>query len=174
MVFSSIKSHKKFLSQIPHSLRCSFTKDPPHFRMARKMLIASHFYDKVKLTTFLCQFSIGFTILMTSAIVGNFLFHFLASCPPVLHDTLDTRNILCDLLYERNKAISNADHSPFTVYGHSFAFQPRHTVLWNVIGQFLWKVVGPCGIGQWQFFHLGYSQWFLHEFLVLLSPCMIS
>ena len=69
----------------------------------------------------------AFTILMTSAIVGNFLFHFLASCPPMLHDTLDTRNIWCDLLYERNNAISNADHCPCTAYGLSFALQPRHT-----------------------------------------------
>jgi len=45
----------------------------------------------------------------------------------MLHDTLDTRNIWCDLLYERNNAISNADHSPCTAYGLSFALQPRHT-----------------------------------------------
>jgi len=93
------------------------------------MPIASNFYDKfIKLTTFLGLFSIAFTILMTSAIVGNFLFHFLVSCPQVLHDTLDTRNICCDLHYERNNAISKADHSPCTAYGHSFAFQPRQTV----------------------------------------------
>jgi len=62
--------------------------------MIRKMFIASHFCDKfIKLTTFLGLFSIAFTILMTSAVVGNFLFHFLASCPPMLHDTSDTRNI---------------------------------------------------------------------------------
>ena len=94
MIFSSIKSHKKFLSQIPLSLHYSFTRDPPHSRMIRKMFIASNFCDKfIKLTTFLGLFSIAFTILMTSAVVGNFLFHFLASCPPMLHDTLDTRNI---------------------------------------------------------------------------------
>jgi len=82
--------------------------------MIKKMPIVSHFYDKfIKLTT-----------LMTSATVGNLLFHFLAYCPPMLHDTLDTCNIWCDLLYERNNAISNADHSPCTAYGHSFAFQP--------------------------------------------------
>jgi len=46
----------------------------------------------------------------------------------MLHDTLDTRNIWCDLLHERNNAISNADYSPCTAYGLSLAFQPRHTV----------------------------------------------
>jgi len=175
MTFLSIKSHKKFLSKISHALHYSFTRDPPHFRMIKKMLIASRFYDKfIKLTTFLGLFSIAFTILMTSAIFGNFLFHFLASCPRILHDTLDTRNIWCDLLYERNNAISNADHSPCTVYGFSFAFQPRHTVFGKVIGQFFWKVVGPCDIRQWQFLYTGYRQWLLHQFFVLLSPCMAS
>jgi len=38
------------LSPLAHS----FTREPPHFRIINKMLIASHFYDKfIKLTTFL-------------------------------------------------------------------------------------------------------------------------
>jgi len=38
------------LSPLAHS----FTREPPHFTMINKMLIASHFYDKfIKLTTFL-------------------------------------------------------------------------------------------------------------------------
>ena len=52
----------------------------------------------------------------------------------MVHAKLDTCNLWCDLLYERNNAISNADHSPCTVYGQSFAFQPRHSVFWKVIG----------------------------------------
>ena len=52
-----------------------------------------------------------------------------------MYVTADTQNLCSDLLYERNNAISNADHSPCIVYGHRFAFQLRHTVFWNVIGQ---------------------------------------
>jgi len=90
------------------------------------MPISSHFCDNfIKLTTFLGLFSIAFIILMTSemtsTIVGDFLLHCLASCPPMLYgyDTLDVHNLCCDLLYERNNAISNADHSLCTVYGRS-------------------------------------------------------
>jgi len=52
---------------------------------------------------------------------------------------------LCDLLDERNNAISNATHHPCTVCGHNFAFRPHPTVFWKVISQFC-KDTGCSGV----------------------------
>jgi len=109
MIFSSIKSqHKKFLSQIPPSLHYSFTRDPPHFRMIKKMTIASHFYDNfIKLTTFRTfQYCIhNFDDISYSCYFSSTLPSFLSSDASrfIPHWIL---NLWCDLLYESNNAIS--------------------------------------------------------------------
>jgi len=64
---------------------------------------------------------------------------------PALAQAGPAHNLWCDLLYERNNAISNDDRHPCTVYGHSFAFQPHHIVFLKVIGQFC-KDTGCSGV----------------------------
>ena len=142
MVFSSIKWHNKFLWQIPlsplffHERSTTFQIDKED---AHRFLFSITSSSNSRLSSDCSVLHSQFWWHQKwHQLVRNFFLHFLASCLQcfTVYDTVDTNNFGCDLLYGRNNAISNTDHRPCTVCGHSLALQPRHTVFWKVIGQF--------------------------------------